>query len=854
MKKLLLITILGLSSCAVVETTDVGSRAEGESCRRVSDCLAGLDCVESSSGMTCSRIDMTQQAPSGGQSCTMDSECEENYCCGNGGICRTQRPEFETTCGNAECSLCGLSYDCAPGLVCSGFGQCLDPNPGQLETCNRTDDCSTCGTLCLDGVCKTVGVADVGEACAETAECRRPLLCHPILQACEAPPFFAGTSCQRSESEGGAFRPYFVVPRQSGPIIAGQGTPEEFYQLPFPSDIRLSMGKPNMAGHYAPDADALGFDIGSLYFDAIQEDLDGYGVSQPVFFRYTDPIDRGTASSTAAEPTVIMVNIDADSPNYKKRIPTRISYSTQKGQFICANALGVAPVDGFALDPGTLYAVILTKGITSKWGSTPILDLDFISMLEDSEPEDSVLADAHAVFEPLRQFLKEDQLDQEQVAVATVYRTGNPGKLAPKIREAVRRADSPQIVEWTVCGSGDTISCNATNDPFVNPRDCSGSTKFVEIHAKIRHPILQKGSRPYRLPPEGTIELDNTGNPIIQGYEELCVSLTIPNDRPKPANGWPVVIYGHGTGGNFTTVARTGTISDRLSRNGIAAIGFDGMMHGPRQSTTSTSPSNWKDPGLIFFNALNPRASQANVMQGGADIFNLVRFAETANMSSGNIPGLRENVSFNSDQIMYYGHSQGTVIAPPAIAHEPNLKAVVLTGAGAEIGLTVVHKRKPNDLTGTIKGVLGDQSISRLHPMIGVLSWYFGDTDAVAFGQYFAKNREKLGRPVNYLHVFGVDDFFTPDVTQKALIRAGGYPIFGDVLSPIDGYKSDLTATQGNVEVNGIKATVGALQYVNPTPNSDGHFTGTQNPAAVNAVQRFLKSAIEETNGAIIQR
>ena len=81
--------------------------------------------------------------------------------------------------------------------------------------------------------------------------------------------------------------------------------------------------------------------------------------------------------------------------------------------------MGVAPVDGLALDPGTLYAVILTTGITSKWGSTPIVDLDFIAMLKDSQPDDPILADAHAVFEPLRKFLKEDALDQEKVAVAT---------------------------------------------------------------------------------------------------------------------------------------------------------------------------------------------------------------------------------------------------------------------------------------------------------------------------------------------------------------------------------------------------------------------------------------------------
>lgn len=854
MKYLALICSISLfSACTTVEETKIGSRGKNDSCRRVSDCRVGLNCVENpdASPMAASKICLPIEGMAdpgqGGQVCSMSADCEENYCCGNGGICRSQRDDFSGDCGSKECSLCGLSFDCDPGLVCSGYGQCVRPENGPLPSCSENKDCLQCGTLCLSGECRVLGTAGVDEACEETAECKKPLICHPILMGCQQAPFFAGTSCKESESEGGQFRPYFVVPR------ASPNGSEEFYRLPFPSDIRTENGKPNMDGHYAPDPDLLGFDLGGLYFGAIEEDLDGFGVSQPVFFRYTDPIDRATLSSTAATPTVYMVNIDKSSDQYGEKIPTRQVYINDKGQFICAHALGVAPIDGFALAPGTLYAVVLTTAITSRWGAKPIQDKDFLAMLSDEKPKDSILQDAHDIYAPLRSYFKDESIAAHTVAVATVYRTGNPGALAPKIRQAVRNSMPPEVIEIAVCGRDAPISCNATDDSALNPRGCFASNDFVELHAKIRHPVMQTGARPYKFAPAGDIKLNSNGVPEVQAYEELCISIAIPKNEAMPAGGWPVVIYGHGTGGNFTSVIRTATVSTRLVKRGIAVIGFDGMMHGPRQSLTDSSTASWKDPGLVFFNAINPRASQYNVMQGSADVFNLVRFAEQAQLTAAQT-SLAASTKFDPEKIMYYGHSQGTVIAPPVAAHEPNLRAVVLTGAGAEIGLTVVHKRKPNDLTGTVRSVLGDQSITRLHPMIAMLSWYFGNTDAIAFGRLIAKDRSGPGRPVNYLHVYGVDDGFTPDVTQKALIRATGVPIFGEKLAPLENYTPSFPERQGNIEVGGIKATVGVLQYENPVANSDGHFTGTHNKAAADAIQRFLETAIDDSNGAVIQR
>ena len=60
-----------------------------------------------------------------------------------------------------------------------------------------------------------------------------------------------------------------------------------------------------------------------------------------------------------------------------------------------------------------------------------------------------------------------------------------------------------------------------------------------------------------------------------------CASLAVPRSA-VPADGWPTVVYAHGTGGFFSSMFFDGTAA-RL-RSGYAVLGFDNVMHGPGQA------------------------------------------------------------------------------------------------------------------------------------------------------------------------------------------------------------------------------------------------------------------------------
>lgn len=783
--------VFAIAGCTSNDPVAIGTQSEGESCRQIADCMPGLSCEDD----VCVPIPRIDTAGRAGESCSSTSECMAGLCCGNQSVCRT--PHGSGMCGAADGQACGLSADCDVGLVCDGSGTCAQPGA-------------------------TPGQAGLGEACEEISDCIRPLICS-ATNTCESPPFFAGVSCVASQEDLAAFRGYFEVPR---------GAPlEEFYRQPFPSDVRRRDGRLDLSGHPSP-GDISGIDFDELYLRAIEEDLVGFGLTQPVFLRFSDALVEGTITATAAN--VELVALDDGS-----KVPIQVRYEKDEGQFICGNALAVAPKDGVVLTPRRTYAVIVKRAIRNVRGEAPIQDADFAAMLANETPSDVDLAAAHDAYAPLRAYIDRGAIAAEDIAIAAVFTTGDPARFGAAVYEAVAAAPAPTVSDAVLCAPGATSPC-ATG----GLRECGApNAAFREIHARVNNPVLQRGMRPYANPTEGAFVFDANGAITLQGSEDVCVGMAIPT-TPMPAGGWPVVVYGHGTGGDFTSGLLE--IAERLTSRGIAVVTFDGAQHGPRQGTNN--PSLWLDPGRAFFNAANPRAARDNVLQGGGDVHNLVRLVRNLELDSLGVPTVAG--SFHPDRVMYYGHSQGTVVGASFLAFEPDVRAGVFTGAGAEIGLTLVNKRRPNDIASLVRALFGDQSVSRMHPMIGLMSMFFGPSDATAYAAGIAIDPPASRGAVDFLHVYGLEDGFTPEVTQAALVRAGGYPLVGPVLQPIEGVPS-VASAMGNFD----GASVGALQYMPAIVQGglayDGHFVGTQNPDARDAILRFITSVATGAPGRI---
>src|SRR5262249_23943907 len=134
--------------------------------------------------------------------------------------------------------------------------------------------------------CVPAGTGDVNATCTSASDCLRGLSCASGKCAVGVPglpfgaPLWAGDTCP---AETGSAVAWFRVPRGKDD--------GDFYRLPFPNDIRIKSGHPDLSGHPTPGSSLLGYDLVDRILRGIEEENDGWSTSPTIFFRFNTDID-----------------------------------------------------------------------------------------------------------------------------------------------------------------------------------------------------------------------------------------------------------------------------------------------------------------------------------------------------------------------------------------------------------------------------------------------------------------------------------------------------------------------------------------------------------------------------------
>ncbi len=587
----------------------------------------------------------------------------------------------------------------------------------------------------------------------------------------------------------------FVVPRD--------GITQEFYELPFPNDLRRDdAGLVDLAGY--PRLTPLV----NTYLDAC-ETLDGFGTNNAIFTRFASPIDLGRLPADAAESvqsyaSVYLVDVDPGSPGRGHRAPLVFRFQDYAGWTIGANFLAALPAPGFPLRQNTTYALVVTRRLNAH----PAPDFEAILAPDGpGAPTDPVLVRARDAYAPLMAWLDEPGGDERtDVASAAVFTTQSVTGIMGLLRQRVRSLPMPVARE-------------------VVARD-SGEAPFTWYDGVFDAPNFQTGVIPYRNVGEGDIVLGLDGLPSVQLMEALRFSFTIP-DRPMPAQGWPVAIYAHGTGGSFHSFVNDETAA-ALAAEGIAAISIDQVLHPPRNPGSN--------PEIDFFNFQNPYAARNNPIQGAVDDFSVVRLVESFSLTEE-----ERVIRFDPERIYFFGHSQGGLTGPPFIAYEPAVKGAVLSGAGGLLYHALLNKTEPIDITALVQGVIIDRPLDEFNPVLSVLQMWVERSDTINYGPLLVREPPPglSARPI--YQSMGFVDHFTPLATIEALAVSIGGDHVGPVIEPIEGLslrgRDPVTApVTGNL--GGTTAVI--VQY--QATSSDGHFVVFDVAAARRQSTQFLST------------
>jgi len=310
------------------------------------------------------------------------------------------------------------------------------------------------------------------------------------------------------------------------------------------------------------------------------------------------------------------------------------------------------------------------------------------------------------------------------------------------------------------------------------------------------------------IPPVPT----RTGIPAVQSTQDIYINLFIPAG-PRPTNGWPVAIFGHGFGDNKNNSPLA--VASTLAHNGIATIAINAVGHGfgsgglltvvqPTGSVVLPAGGRGVDQngngGIDAFEGLFATGAQSDVVvrdgvqQTVADLMQVVRAVQGGVDVDGN-----GSVALDANRIYYFGQSLGGTYGTVLLGIEPDIKAgVPNVPGGTFIDITRVSE--------SFRPLLGQFLASRIPSLINIGGINFNDNmplrnqppvinmvpgaidiqrvedvgnwlaqsgDAVAWASFIRKSPLTGQAAKQVIIQFARGDKTNPNPTTTAIIRAG---------------------------------------------------------------------------------
>jgi len=540
------------------------------------------------------------------------------------------------------------------------------------------------------------------------------------------------------------------------------------------------------------------------------ETLDGFGLNSAIYLGFQGAIDPGSVpsadASVAPAAYLQLVNVTPGSPAYNSRVPIVVRIQTHGEDLTFPiHTLALRPVYGFPLTEGDVWCAIATRALKDMDGNYLSTSDAFATALNTA----SYLA-------PLKAWIAESPLRADDIAVATCFTTQHATADVNRIARFFDDGVPPEV--------------DFVFEPFV----------FNEFFGTYTAPNFQAGDKPYATE-GGGILFDANGDPIVQDEEDIRYLLLIPRDREAPADGWPVIIYSHGTTGDYESCRGTASI---IMPRGFAVLCSDQPLHGSRGP--GGVEMNENDLTLYSFNFLNPPAGRSGFRQAAADTLLQSRMIEAGRFD---IPAVAtragQEIKLDPNNIMFFGHSHGGLSGTLALGVDGHIKAGVISGMAGVLVETILRRVDPFDigqLAALLVGIPRDQ-LDSFHPVLNLLQTLVEVTDPINYTRLWTAPPAG-GLPRHMFITQGTLDDASPSVGNDAAAAAGLIPIAAPVSKESEAHRlrgmAPITPPfSGNITLPaGTRLTTVVRQW-----QGGSHFVATSSIAR-NIWAHFLETAI----------
>jgi hypothetical protein len=637
----------------------------------------------------------------------------------------------------------------------------------------------------------------------------------------------------------------FVVPSSLDEL-----SDTHFFDHPFPSDLRRDA---DGTAHFGGFPNPAAVPLLDAYVAVTKGLLHGFSPTAAIYLRFTGAIDPATLpadppSSTAKDSSVQIVDVDPTSPEHGQRKLLQTRWQAEEGVYWQPDTLAVLPMIGRSLRPHTRYAVVVTNKVRAAGGAAIAPSEDLAETLGEKPATDRTRA-AHDAFAPAVSELAAAGIAAADIAHLTVFTTDDPTEETYAIIDDVKaNVPAPTAAPAAWAQKEQT----ATYDVYEGTYGPS--------------PNYQAGTPPFAKQGGGFVF--DGGKPVLQGTFDLRFALTVPNKCTAPAGGYPVVLYAHGTGGDYRSYIQDGT-ADALASRCLAAMGIDQIFHGTRPGAPpANDPQRDSTIQFLFFNFDNPTAARTSNRQAAIDVVQQARlFTASQTKVPAAIARTGQDIAFDPTKVMFFGHSQGGLNGPLFLAGSDLARGGVLSGAGSVIGLAFLDKTKPVDVAAAVRFLLGLSDAERakeldvFHPAISLIQSLIDVADPINYAAQIVREPRAGAAPKSIYQTEGVTpdgtgDTYAPPSGIEALSVGIGLPRVLPGIHPIEAAAwaglADVSIPAGGLsgDLAGGQAT-GVLAQFTPKAGSDGHFVVFDVPQARAQAATFLENLAADPKGRV---
>lgn len=459
--------------------------------------------------------------------------------------------------------------------------------------------------------------------------------------------------------------------------------------------------------------------------------LDGFSTSNPIIANFGAPIDQASliigttvrvfevATTSIVDPSIASITKELSSDE------------------LLALAIGdgstLAIIPKIPLKESTTYAVVLTNGITVENGKPSTSSSSYIL----TKATDT-LTGAFAALEPLRAinssietqttaFSTNPNLSKNDIVLSWSFLTQS---ITPVMDSVLASAQAESIALVNSTKTTSDVGALGLADIYVGTLDIpyylEAPTTTNPIATLTGHWKGINGSSLTRFNP----------TPVNNGNITIPVMMTVPNATaienigPKPANGWPIVIFQHGI-----TQFRSNVIgiADALANAGFAAIAIDLPLHGEAATLLDGITPNPFFAGDIeptfnvdFLNETTGESAPDGVVDSSGSSFinlsSLLTARDNAKQGVSNLLTLRRSLVniqptnlINPSQVGFIGHSLGGIIGTSYLGVEtiPTPSSLVFAGGSIVDVLRNSERFSPRIIGGlAASGISSDAAVS----------------------------------------------------------------------------------------------------------------------------------------------